>query len=80
MEYELLSFVPIFPEVPKELFLDREKLSVEPLKIDIDMVERFELVLEPSEDWLKQISEVEEAYKKAHPNGNLNGWEMGICS
>ena len=53
--YELLDYIPVFEEVPRDLYLGQD-ISIQPLKVSTRDVERFELVLEPSQKWLDQIT------------------------
>ncbi len=62
---ELLDYVPIFPEVPPELFLDAVGSNME-LRIATKEIERFELVWEPSQKWLDQISNVTQTWIETH--------------
>jgi|GEM_PF-3675825 len=61
INYELLKYIPIFPKVPEELFLSSEIKSIKPLHVNIDEIEEFELVWRPSQEWIDQISSVENA-------------------
>ncbi|HVP36688.1 MAG TPA: hypothetical protein VMT04_06790 [Terriglobales bacterium] len=53
--YELLDYIPVYTEVPRELY-SGQNVTLEPLKVYAKDVERFELVLEPSQKWLNQIT------------------------
>ncbi len=61
---ELLDYIPIFPKVTEELLFGREVKSTKSLDIAVENVERFELVLEPSQKWFKEIETTEKAYLK----------------
>ena len=62
--YELLDYVPIFREVPPELFLEVTSSNIA-LRVATKEIERFELVLEPSPKWLDQISNVTQTWIEA---------------
>jgi hypothetical protein len=66
LAYELLDYLPIFPKVPPELYLSITK-SIEPVHIPINEIERFELVLEPSQEWVEQIDSVTKEWIMEHP-------------
>lgn len=68
MEYELIEHIPIYTQLPKELYLNSENISVKPILLNVNDIERFELIREPSRHWIEQISKVENAWKKAHPD------------
>lgn len=56
--WELLEYIPVFPKVAKEFWRGTAVKSVKELHIPITNIERFQLVLEPSEVWLTQIANV----------------------
>jgi len=66
VEYELLPYIPIFPKVPEELFLRGKVKSIKPLHVDVRDIQRFELVWEPSQKWIAQISAVKDKWIKTH--------------
>ena len=63
--YELLDYIPVFTEVPRDLYLGQD-ISIEPLIVYTKDVERFELVLEPSQKWLDQITSAAGEWTKKH--------------
>ena len=63
---ELRDCIPVFPEIPEELYLTSRVESVKPIYIDMEQIERFELVLMPSQRWLDKIAAVEKAYIDTH--------------
>ena len=63
---ELLNYIPIYPKVPDELYLRRGITSVKPIHVDIEKLERFELVVDPSQKWLDEITSVVKAFKESH--------------
>lgn len=63
--YELLDYIPVFTEVPRDLYLGQD-ISIEPLRVYTKDVERFELVLEPSQKWIDQINSGVSEWTKKH--------------
>jgi len=63
--YELLDYIPVFTEVPRDLYLGHD-ISIQPLKVSTKDVERFELVLDPSQKWLDQITSAVGEWTKMH--------------
>lgn len=66
LRYELLRYVPLYPTVPPKLFLGWEDPSAAPEKLAVRDIARFELVRDPSADWLKRIAAAESAYCADH--------------
>ena len=65
ISYELLDYIPVFTEVPRDLYLGQD-ISIQPLRVYTKDVERFELVLEPSQKWLDQIASAIGEWTKKH--------------
>jgi hypothetical protein len=63
--YELLDYIPVFTEVPRDLYLGQD-ISIQPLRVYTKDVERFELVLEPSQKWIDQITSAASEWTKKH--------------
>jgi len=63
--YELLDYIPVFTEVPRDLYLG-QVISLQPLRVSTKDVERFELVLEPSQKWLDQIASAAAEWTRKH--------------
>jgi hypothetical protein len=72
-DYELLDYIPIYTDVPKDLYLDyygEEYL----MKIPIDTISKFEIIRDPSDNILTKIRSLElsklEEGKKQQPIGD----------
>jgi len=63
--YELLDYIPVFTEVPGELYVG-QSITVEPIRVPTKDVLRFILVLEPSQKWLEQIDSAVAEWTKKH--------------
>ena len=66
--YELLTYVTIYTEIPKELFVNRENISSTPMKIEIIDIDKFELIRNPNIEWLDLIASKEKAWRKENPD------------
>lgn len=63
--YELMDYIPVFPEVPREWYVGGD-ITVQPLRVYTIDVERLELVSEPSQKWLDQINSTVNEWTKKH--------------
>ena len=66
LRYELLRYIPLYPGVPPNLFLGWEDPSAAPEKLAVKDIARFDLVRDPSAEWLKRIAAAESAYCADH--------------
>jgi len=66
LSYELLRYVPLYPTVPPKLSLGWEDPSAAPEKLVVKDIARFELVRNPSAEWLKQIAAAESTHRTVH--------------
>ena len=67
IRYLMLDYIPLYTEIPREYYLYNEykKLSPnKPLKIPLINIEKFELLAQPSDKWLKQIAAKEKQWLK----------------
>ena len=83
LSYELLRYVPLYPTVPPKLWLGWENPSAAPEKLAVKDIARFELVRDPSAEWLQQIAAAESAYRVVHaedPDLDLPTWYHRIVN
>lgn len=62
--YELLDSIIVYRKMPREYFLDGSIKSVTPTVISTMNIDRFEFLLNPSIQWLDEISAIKEEYWK----------------
>jgi hypothetical protein len=78
--WELLDCIPVFPKVPIEIMMGRKIQSVKELHITISKIKKLQLVLDPSESWLRQIANAKaqaenELLKEKHAEETaMPGW------
>jgi hypothetical protein len=83
LSYELLRYVPLYPTIPPKLLGSWEDPSAAPEKLAVKDIARFELVRDPSADWVKQIAAAESTYSADHaedPDMFLPTWYHRIVN